>query len=98
MLPTRTSNKISNITSTVLVATPIISTVLLLLLLTVIVSNNQEASAQQVRQQSKLQQPSSLADTITIQNTSMSIPAPNAPVNNQSVPHQIVVALPIRAD
>jgi hypothetical protein len=97
MLTTRTSNKISNITSTALVATPIISTVLLLLL-TVIVSNNQGASAQQVQQQSKLQQPSSLADTMTIQNTSMSIPAPNAPVNNQSIPHQIVVALPIRAD
>gem|GEM_PF-6733463 len=44
MLTTRTSNKISNLTSTVLVATPIISTVSLLLL-TVIVSNNQEASA-----------------------------------------------------
>jgi hypothetical protein len=28
----------------------------------------------------------------------MSVPAPNAPVNNQSIPHQIVVALPIRAD
>jgi hypothetical protein len=28
----------------------------------------------------------------------MSKPAPNAPVNNQSIPHQIVVALPLRED
>jgi len=33
-----------------------------------------------------------------IQNTSMSEPAPNAPLNNQTLPHQIVVALPIRQD
>lgn len=35
---------------------------------------------------------------IRIQNTSMSEPAPNAPLNNQTLPHQIVVALPIRQD
>lgn len=39
---------------------------------------------------------SMLHDIITVQNTSMSVPAPNARANNQSVPHQIVVALPIR--
>jgi hypothetical protein len=33
-----------------------------------------------------------------IQNTSMSIPAPTAKLNNQSMPHQIVVALPLRQD
>jgi len=33
-----------------------------------------------------------------IQNTSMSIPAPTAKLNNQSIPHQIVVALPLRQD
>ena len=33
-----------------------------------------------------------------IQNTSMSKPAPNAQLNNQTLPHQIVVALPIRHD
>ena len=33
-----------------------------------------------------------------IQNTSMSIPAPTAKLNNQSLPHQIVVALPLRQD
>jgi hypothetical protein len=41
---------------------------------------------------------SMLHDIITVQNTSMSVPAPNARANNQSVPHQIVVALPIRDD
>jgi hypothetical protein len=35
---------------------------------------------------------------IRIQNTSISEPAPNAPLNNQTLPHQIVVALPIRQD
>src|SRR5215831_1614127 len=37
-------------------------------------------------------------DIITVQNTSMSVPAPNARTNNQSIPHQIVVALPMRND
>jgi hypothetical protein len=32
------------------------------------------------------------------QNTSMSVPAPNANLNNQTLPHQIVVALPLRQD
>lgn len=35
---------------------------------------------------------------VRIQNTSMSKPAPNAQLNNQTLPHQIVVALPIRHD
>jgi len=45
-------------------------------------------------------EPSSLSslNILTVQNTSMSKPAPNAPVNNQSIPHQIVVALPLRED
>jgi hypothetical protein len=54
--------------------------------------NQQEAIAQQE------QQSSSLSDTVTMQNTSIPAPAPNAPVNKQSVPHQIVVALPLRED
>ena len=33
-----------------------------------------------------------------IQNTSMSVPAPTAKLNNQTLPHQIVVALPLRQD
>jgi hypothetical protein len=28
----------------------------------------------------------------------MSIPAPNANLNNQTMPHQIVIALPLRQD
>ena len=61
-----------------------------LLSATVSPSNQQEAIAQQE------QQLSSPSDTVTMQNTSMSVPAPNASVNKQSVPHQIVVALPLR--
>ena len=64
----------------------------LLLSATVSPSNQQEAIAQQE------QQLSSLSDSVTMQNTSMSVPAPNASVNKQSVPHQIVVALPLRED
>jgi len=33
-----------------------------------------------------------------VQNTSMSVPAPNAKLNNQSMPHQIVLAVPLRQD
>jgi hypothetical protein len=33
-----------------------------------------------------------------VQNTTMSIPAPNANLNNQTMPHQIVIALPLRPD
>ena len=46
------------------------------------------------QQQQQDQQPI----VMRIQNTSMSEPAPNAPLNNQTLPHQIVVALPIRHD
>ena len=35
---------------------------------------------------------------VRIQNTSMSIPAPTALANNQTIPHQIVIPLPIRGD
>ena len=37
----------------------------------------------------------SLPDTVTIQNTSMSVPSS---IHTQGVPHQIVVALPLRDD
>lgn len=97
MLIIRTRTNISKITCTALIVTGLISIGILLL---TIVSNNQQASAQGIQKQSKLQQQqlSSLADTVTLQDTSMSVPAPNAPLNNQSIPYQIVVALPIRAD
>jgi hypothetical protein len=42
--------------------------------------------------------PSAISDVITIQNTSMSVPAPSAAINKQSMPHQMVVALPLRDD
>lgn len=48
--------------------------------------------------QSQLSSPSKLYDIITVQNTSMSLPAPTARANNQTIPHQIVVALPMRND
>ncbi|MGN6351166.1 MAG: hypothetical protein ACTHL3_06850 [Candidatus Nitrosocosmicus sp.] len=37
-------------------------------------------------------------NSVTIQNTSTSMPAPSAKINNQQIPHSIVVALPIRSD
>jgi hypothetical protein len=49
-------------------------------------------------EQSQLSSPSILYDIITVQNTSMSLPAPTARANNQTIPHQIVVALPMRND
>jgi Na+-transporting NADH:ubiquinone oxidoreductase subunit NqrC len=51
-------------------------------------------STLKAQQQQQDQQPI----VMRIQNTSMSEPAPNAPLNNQTLPHQIVVALPIRQD
>jgi hypothetical protein len=55
---------------------------------------NEEVDAAEPQQSSS----SILHDIITVQNTSISVSAPNARTNNQSVPHQIVVALPIRDD
>ena len=62
---------------------------LLLLSMTIIYNNHHEATAQK--------QAVELPDVVTIQNTSMSFPAPNSVVN-KSMPHQIVVALPLRQD
>jgi|SRR5215469_3844131 len=67
-----------------------LSTGLLLSLTTIMYNNNHEAIAQK---QSMQESP----DVATIQNTSMSVPAPNSVVN-KSMPHQIVVALPLRQD
>jgi hypothetical protein len=61
--------------------------------------NQYEAIAQQQSYQSSPSSSSStLPDVVTIQNTSMSVPAPSAAVNKQSLPHQIVIALPLRDD
>ena len=72
-----------------------LSTGLLLLSSTTILYNcQQEVIAQKQLQRS----PSAISDVITIQNTSMSVPAPSAAINKQSMPHQMVVALPLRDD
>ena len=63
-----------------------LSTGLLLSLTTIMYNSHHEATAQK---QSMQESP----DVATIQNTSMSVPAPNS-VANKSMPHQIVVALP----
>lgn len=93
MVSTEESIPMSNTKVTVLVII-LITLELLLLLPTKTPFTNQEVSAEQVQQSSN----TTLPDIITVQNTSMSVPAPNAPINNQSIPHQIVVALPIRQD
>jgi len=67
-----------------------LNTGLLLSLMTTMYNNHHEATAQK---QSMQESP----DVVTIQNTSMSVPAPNSVVN-KSMPHQIVVALPLRQD
>jgi hypothetical protein len=59
-------------------------------------SNQQQVVAQKQIQRSSSS--SSLPDVVTVQNTSMSVPAPSALANKQNVPHQIVVALPLRND
>lgn len=75
---------------------PAITTVLIIVISasipigsTILMHSNAKAQPQQQDQQPIV---------IRIQNTSMSEPAPNAPLNNQTLPHQIVVALPIRQD
>ena len=63
---------------------------LLLSSTTIIYNDHPEATAQKQAVQGSL-------DVVTIQNTSMSVAAPNSAVSN-SMPHQIVVALPLRQD
>jgi hypothetical protein len=71
-----------------------LSTGLLLSSTTILYNCQQEVIAQKQLQRS----PSAISDVITIQNTSMSVPAPSAAINKQSMPHQMVVALPLRDD
>ena len=66
-----------------------LSTGLFLSMTTIMYNNPHETTAQQQELLSR--------DLVTIQNTSMSAPAPNSAVN-KSMPHQIVVALPLRQD
>jgi hypothetical protein len=79
---------------TVLLVVMALSTGLLFSSATILYNDQQEVIAQKQLQRS----PPSLPDVVTIQNTSMSVPAPSASINKQSMPHQIVVALPLRDD
>jgi len=79
---------------------PVIATVIIIVISvsmpissTILINSNAKAQLQP-----QLQQQDQQPIVIRVQNTSMSEPAPNAPLNNQTLPHQIVVALPIRQD
>lgn len=79
---------------------PVIATVIIIVISvsmpissTILMNSNAKAQLQP-----QLQQQDQQPIVIRVQNTSMSEPAPNAPLNNQTLPHQIVVALPIRQD
>jgi hypothetical protein len=69
-----------------IIATAIVTTMIMTpLFATVIAQQENTANVQQ--------------DTeFRVQNTTMSVPAPNANINNQTMPHQIVIALPLRQD
>ncbi len=61
--------------------------------MTILLHDNQQ---QEVFAQKQVQQPSPpLPDIVTIQNTSTSVPSP---IHTKYIPHQLVVALPIRND
>ncbi len=77
----------------VLLVVMALSAGLLLSSTAIVYNNHREATGQK-----QSQQVTSLSDVVTIQNTSMSVPAPNSVVDKQSMPHQIVVALPLRQD
>ncbi len=68
----------------------ILSSASILISSTILMHSSLKAQQQQQQDQQPI--------VMRIQNTSMSEPAPNAPLNNQTLPHQIVVALPIRHD
>jgi len=69
-----------------IIATAILTTMIMIpLFATVIAQQENTANVQQ--------------DTeFRVQNTTMSVAAPNANINNQTMPHQIVIALPLRQD
>jgi Na+-translocating ferredoxin:NAD+ oxidoreductase RnfG subunit len=77
----------------VLLVVMALSAGLLLSSTAILYNSHREATAQKQSQQA-----TSLSDVVTIQNTSMSVPAPNSVVDKQSMPNQIVVALPLRQD
>jgi hypothetical protein len=79
-------------TTIAIITIGIITTIILTIMMTILSFTT--VIAQQGNQTEQQQQ-----DTeFRVQNTSMSIPAPNANLNNQTMPHQIVIALPLRQD
>ena len=80
-------------TITTIVIIPIVVIITAILSIMIITPSFTAVIAQQVNSTEPQQ------DTeFRVQNTTMSIPAPNANLNNQTIPHQIVIALPLRPD
>jgi hypothetical protein len=74
------------IIATGIIATAIVTTMLMIPLYTTAIA--QQENNTDVQQDTEFR----------VQNTTMSMPAPNANINNQTMPHQIVIALPLRQD
>ncbi len=69
-----------------IIATAIVTTMIMTPLFTTVIA--QQENNTNVQQDTEFR----------VQNTTMSIPAPSANINNQTIPHQIVIALPLRQD
>src|ERR671926_916949 len=69
-----------------IIATAIVTTMIMTPLFATVIA--QQVNSTDVQQDTEFR----------VQNTTMSIPAPNANLNNQTMPHQIVIALPLRQD
>ena len=82
---TNTTTTIAIITIGI-IATAIVTTMIMTPLFTTVIA--QQENNTNVQQDTEFR----------VQNTTMSIPAPNANLNNQTMPHQIVIALPLRQD
>ena len=74
------------IIATGIIATAIVTTMIMTPLFTTVIA--QQENNTNVQQDTEFR----------VQNTTMSIPAPSANINNQTIPHQIVIALPLRHD
>jgi hypothetical protein len=88
---------IQNIITTKFTISLIITIVVVTIGTTIFTANAQQISSSS----SSLTPPSTILQNITearVQKTVMSIPAPSANINNQTIPHQIVIALPLIED
>ena len=88
---------IQNIITTKFTISLIITTVVVTIGTTIFTANAQQISSSS----SSPTPPSTILQNITevrVQKTVMSIPAPSANINNQTIPHQIVIALPLIED